>query len=161
VSGQADDQIGHEAGRYTPFFGTIFLFILISNLIGIIPVSSRRHEPIGDRRLRGGYLHVLQRGGLIALGPWRTFFIFGPSVVVGAADVPIEVISHCARMLSLTVRLYANMFAGEQVTGVFLSLTKFLFPVIFMGLHVFVGVIQAYIFMLLAMVYWAGRSNEH
>jgi F-type H+-transporting ATPase subunit a len=75
---------------------------------------------------------------------------------------PIEVISHCARMLSLTVRLYANMFAGEQVTGVFLSLTKFLFPVIFMGLHVFVGVIQAYIFMLLAMVYVGGAVvHEH
>ena len=71
-------------------------------------------------------------------------------------------VSHLARLLSLTVRLYANMFAGEQVTLVFLSLTKFIGPVIFMGLHIFVGVIQAYIFMLLTMVYVGGAvAHDH
>jgi F-type H+-transporting ATPase subunit a len=76
--------------------------------------------------------------------------------------LPIEMISHMARVLSLTVRLYANMFAGEQVTMVFLSLTPLLAPVLFMGLHVFVGVIQAYIFMLLAMSYVGGAvAHEH
>jgi F-type H+-transporting ATPase subunit a len=75
---------------------------------------------------------------------------------------PIEIISHLARPLSLTVRLYANMFAGEQVTLVFLQMTKFLIPVIFMGLHLFVGVVQAYIFMLLAMAYVGGAvAHEH
>ena len=145
VSGQADDQIGHEAGRYTPFFGAIFLFILISNLIGIIPCFE---SPTMNPSVTAGcavatftYYNVV---GLIARGPWRTFLHFwGPLWWLGPLMFPIEVISHCARMLSLTVRLYANMFAGEQVTGVFLSLTRFLFPVIFMGLHVFVGVIQA------------------
>jgi F-type H+-transporting ATPase subunit a len=73
---------------------------------------------------------------------------------------PIEIISHLARLLSLTVRLYANMFAGEQVTLVFLGLTKFAAPVIFMGLHVFVGLVQAYIFMVLAMVY-VGSAVAH
>jgi len=58
------------------------------------------------------------------------------------------------------VRLYANMFAGEQVTMVFLKLTKLAAPVIFMGLHIFVGVVQAYIFMLLAMVY-VGSAVAH
>jgi F-type H+-transporting ATPase subunit a len=54
------------------------------------------------------------------------------------------------------------MFAGEQVTMVFLRLTYFVFPVIFMGLHVFVGVVQAYIFMLLAMVYVGSAvAHEH
>jgi F-type H+-transporting ATPase subunit a len=164
VSGQADEQIGHEGGRYAPFFGTIFLFILISNLIGIIPCFE---SPTMNPSVTAGcavatftYYNVV---GLLALGPWRTFLHFwGPLWWLGPLMFPIEVISHCARMLSLTVRLYANMFAGEQVTGVFLSLTKFLFPVIFMGLHVFVGVIQAYIFMLLAMVYVGGAvAHEH
>jgi F-type H+-transporting ATPase subunit a len=64
--------------------------------------------------------------------------------------------------MSLTVRLYANMFAGEQVTLVFLDLTKFLAPVIFMGLHIFVGAIQAYIFMVLTMVYVGGAvAHDH
>jgi F-type H+-transporting ATPase subunit a len=76
--------------------------------------------------------------------------------------VPIEIISHMARPLSLTIRLYANMFAGEQVTMAFLGLTLFPIPVIFMGLHVFVGAIQAYIFMVLTMVYVGGAvAHEH
>ena len=75
---------------------------------------------------------------------------------------PIEIISHLARPLSLTVRLYANMFAGEQVTLVFCAMTKFLVPVVFMGLHVFVGVVQAYIFMLLTMAYVGSAvAHEH
>jgi F-type H+-transporting ATPase subunit a len=164
VRGQTDEQIGPGGSRYTPFFGTIFLFILISNLIGIIPCFE---SPTKNPSVTAGcavatfvYYNVV---GLLAIGPWRTFLHFwGPLWWLGPLMFPIEIISHCARMLSLTVRLYANMFAGEQVTMVFLNLTKFLFPVIFMGLHVFVGVIQAYIFMLLAMVYVGGAvAHEH
>jgi F-type H+-transporting ATPase subunit a len=76
--------------------------------------------------------------------------------------IPIELISHLARPLSLTVRLYANMFAGEKVTMTFLTLTFFAAPVIFMGLHVFVALLQAFIFMLLAMIYVSGAvAHEH
>jgi F-type H+-transporting ATPase subunit a len=67
--------------------------------------------------------------------------------------LPIELISHLARILSLTVRLYANMFAGEEVTLVFFSLVPIGIPIIFMGLHLGVALIQAYIFMLLPMIY--------
>jgi F-type H+-transporting ATPase subunit a len=74
----------------------------------------------------------------------------------------IEIISHLARPLSLTIRLFANMYAGEQVTLVFLGLTYLIAPVIFMGLHVFVSVLQAYIFVLLSMMYVAGAlAEEH
>ena len=76
--------------------------------------------------------------------------------------IPIEIVSHLARPLSLTIRLFANMFAGEKVTLVFLSLTYFAVPALFMGLHVFVSLLQAYIFMLLTMMYVAGAvSHEH
>jgi F-type H+-transporting ATPase subunit a len=75
---------------------------------------------------------------------------------------PIEIISHFARPLSLTVRLYANMFAGEQVTNTFLSLTYVVIPVLFMALHIFVAFLQAYIFALLAMIYVGGAvAHEH
>jgi F-type H+-transporting ATPase subunit a len=67
--------------------------------------------------------------------------------------LPIEIISHCARVLSLTVRLYANMFAGDLVTLAFFSLIPAGIPVIFLGLHFGVALIQAYIFMVLATVY--------
>ena len=75
---------------------------------------------------------------------------------------PIEIISHLARPLSLSIRLFANMYAGEQVTLVFLSLVPFAVPAIFMGLHVFVSLLQAYIFMLLTMIYVGGAvAEEH
>jgi F-type H+-transporting ATPase subunit a len=73
---------------------------------------------------------------------------------------PIELVSHTARLLSLTVRLFANMFAGEIVTLVFFSLIPLGLPIIFEGLHIFVSFIQTYIFVLLACVY-LGEATAH
>jgi F-type H+-transporting ATPase subunit a len=86
----------------------------------------------------------------------------GPMPIMAPLMVPIEIISHLGRLLSLTVRLYANMFAGEQVTLVFISLTYFLVPSIFMGLHIFVSFLQAFVFSLLTMIYVSGAvAEEH
>jgi len=73
---------------------------------------------------------------------------------------PIEIFSHLARVLSLTVRLFANMFAGEMVTLVFFSLLPLGLPVVFEGLHIGVSFIQTYIFVLLACVY-LGEAVAH
>jgi F-type H+-transporting ATPase subunit a len=163
VRGQAEDQVGHTANRYLAFFGTIFIFILTCNLIGLIPCFS---SPTKDYAVTCGcamatfaYYHWM---GIVANG-WRYPLQFmGPMWWLAWLMLPIELISHLARVLSLTVRLYANMFAGEQVTIVFLSLTPLLAPVLFMGLHAFVGAIQAYIFMLLAMSYVGSAvAHEH
>jgi len=71
-------------------------------------------------------------------------------------------VSHLARVLSLSVRLYANMLAGNQVTLVFTGLVPLLVPVVFEGLHIFVAALQAFIFVLLTMIYLAGAvSEEH
>ena len=163
VRDQAEDQVGHTAHRYLAFFGTIFIFIFTCNMVGLIPWFT---SPTKDYAVTCGcalatfaYYHLM---GIVANG-WRYPLQFaGPMWWLAPLMVPIETISHLARVLSLTVRLYANMFAGEQVTLVFLSLTPFLAPAIFMGLHVFVGAIQAYIFMLLAMSYvGAAVAHEH
>ena len=75
---------------------------------------------------------------------------------------PIEIFSQLARVMSLTVRLYANMFAGEMVTLVFFSLVPLAVPVVFMGLHLGVALIQTYIFVLLATIYLAEAvAHEH
>jgi F-type H+-transporting ATPase subunit a len=73
---------------------------------------------------------------------------------------PIEVFSHLARVMSLTVRLFANMFAGEMVTLVFFSLIPLIVPVVFEGLHVFVSLVQTYIFVLLATVYLGEATGQ-
>ena len=86
----------------------------------------------------------------------------GPIWWLAPLMIPIEIASHLARPMSLTIRLFANMYAGDQLTMVFLGLTFFGFPAIFMGLHVFVSLIQAYIFMILAMMYvGAATAQEH
>jgi F-type H+-transporting ATPase subunit a len=75
---------------------------------------------------------------------------------------PIEIISHCARVMSLTIRLYANMFASDLVTLVFFSLVPVAIPAVFLGLHAFVSLIQAYVFMLLSMIYLSEAvAHEH
>ena len=74
----------------------------------------------------------------------------------------IEPISHLARVMSLTIRLYGNMFAGDMVILVFLSLIPIAVPVLFIGLHVGVAFIQTYVFVLLTTVYLAGAvAEEH
>jgi F-type H+-transporting ATPase subunit a len=75
---------------------------------------------------------------------------------------PIEVVGNVGRLLSLSVRLYANMMVGDLLEQVFGGLVPILVPVIFMALHVFVSLLQAYIFMLLPAVYLSmAVSEEH
>jgi F-type H+-transporting ATPase subunit a len=74
----------------------------------------------------------------------------------------IEIIGHFARPLSLTMRLYGNMFGGEQVTILFLGLTYVIIPAVFMGLHVAVSFVQAYVFTLLTTIYVSSATaHEH
>jgi F-type H+-transporting ATPase subunit a len=76
--------------------------------------------------------------------------------------LPIEILSNLARVMSLTIRLYANIFAGDMVTMVFFSLIPIGVPVIFLGLHLGVSFLQAYIFTLLTTVYLSGAvAQEH
>jgi F-type H+-transporting ATPase subunit a len=164
IHGESEDAVGHGGSKYMPFFGTLFLFILTCNLIGIIPgfesPTIEPSVPAGCAIATFCYYNLmgLREQGL---GKYLAHFA-GPMPFLAPLMVPIELISHMARPLSLTVRLYANMYAGEQVTLVFLTLTYFAVPAVFMGLHVFVSLLQAYIFMLLTMMYVSGAvSHEH
>jgi F-type H+-transporting ATPase subunit a len=74
--------------------------------------------------------------------------------------LPIELISHFARLLSLTVRLWANIFAGDLITLVFFSMIPIGVPIIFSGLHIVVAILQAYVFMLLSIIYVSGAVVE-
>ena len=164
VRGQAEESVGHDGPRYLGFFGTLFIFILFCNLIGIIPgfesPTMIPAVPAGCAIAVFCYYNLM---GFRAQGVGKYLAQFaGPMLVLAPLMIPIELISHMARPLSLTIRLYANMFAGERVTLVFLQLTYFAIPVLFMGLHVFVAVLQAYIFMLLTMIYVGGAvAHEH
>jgi len=163
VRGQAESQMGHAASRYLSYFGTIFIFILICNLIGVIPAfeSPTMNAPVtlGCALATFLYYHLM---GVSTHGFKYILQFMGPKWWLAFLMFPIEIVSHLARPLSLTVRLYANMFAGEKITAVFVGLTYLGFPVLVMVLHVFVSLVQAYIFMLLTMFYVSSAvSHEH
>jgi F-type H+-transporting ATPase subunit a len=161
---QSDEQVGHDGHKYVAYFGTIFIFILFSNLIGVIPGMEAPtmvpSVPAGCALATFFYYNIV---GVQANGILKYLAHFaGPMPLLAPLMIPIELVSHLARPLSLTIRLFANMYAGEQVTMVFLKLTFLFVPAVFMGLHVFVSFLQAYIFMLLTMMYVAGAvSHEH
>jgi F-type H+-transporting ATPase subunit a len=164
VSGQASESIDHHANRYVPFVGSIFIFILFMNLIGIIPgLESPTMTPAVPLAFAVAVFLYYHWMGLREQGVGKYLIHFvGPVLWLAPIMIPIELISHFARPLSLTIRLYANMFAGERVTVTFLTLTYFLLPAVFMGLHVFVAFLQAFIFMLLAMIYVGSAvAHEH
>ena len=155
LRGEETENIGHEGPKFLPFLGTLFIFILFCNLIGIIPgfesPTMNPSVPAGCAVLVFVYYNFM---GFKQQGVFKYLAHFaGPMPILAPLMVPIELISHMARPLSLTIRLFANMLAGEKVTVVFLGLTYLVAPALFMGLHVFVSFLQAYIFVLLTMIY--------
>jgi F-type H+-transporting ATPase subunit a len=161
---ESEDNVGHDGPKYLPLFGTLFIFILFMNLLGIIPgfesPTMFPEVPAGCALVAFAYYNLM---GIREQGAGRYLAHFaGPMPILAPLMIPIELVSHMARPLSLTIRLFANMYAGEQVTVVFLSLTYLAAPAIFMGLHVFVSFLQAYIFALMTMMYVGSAvAHEH
>lgn len=163
----AQGTIGPEYRRYFPIVGTIFVFILLSNLLGLVPglggatsdvntttawaiIAFLAYNWIGIRKHGRWYINQF-------LGP--SFFettILGRHVhvrVFAPIFFILEVPLHFARILTLSVRLLANMFADHQVVTVFLGLIPIAVPAVFLGLGMLVAVLQAFVFSLLTMVY--------
>jgi len=164
IKTQASEVGIHHPEKYSAFFGTLFVFVAAMNLIGIIPIfespTMSVYVPVGLAISTWVYYHA-QGFRELGFGKYLAHFA-GPMLALAWLMIPIEIIGHFARMLSLTVRLYANMFAGEQITNVFISLTYLIAPVVFMGLHVFVSILQAYVFSLLTMIYVSmATAHEH
>jgi len=164
IGDQAEQVIGHGFQRYQAYVTCIFLFVLINNLVGLIPGVTAPTTSIMvtlglafPTFLYYNYQGVREQGVIGYLkhfaGPiwWMAWLIF-----------PIELVSHLARIMSLSVRLYANMFAGDMITLVAFSALPIGFPVATLVLHIFVSLIQAFVFMLLTMIYLSlAVSHEH
>ena len=162
IDGQAHEIIGHGSEHFTAYLTTLGFFILSCNLLGLVPgfdsPTGFAVVPLGCAVLTFIYYHTQ---GIRKQGLWHYLKHFaGPMPALAILMVPIEIVSHLARMLSLTVRLYANMFAGDMVTMVFFSLIPIGLPIAFMALHLGVSIIQTYVFVLLAMIYLQGAVAE-
>jgi F-type H+-transporting ATPase subunit a len=154
VADQGEQIIGHGSERFVSYLTALFLFILLSNLMGLVPglesPTGVVTVPLGFALVTFLYYHY---HGVRSNGAAYIKQFLGPVWWLYPLLFPIEIISHCARVLSLTVRLYANMFAGDLLTLAFFSLVPIGIPLVFLGLHLGVAVIQAYVFLLLASIY--------
>jgi F-type H+-transporting ATPase subunit a len=161
---QSEQIIGHGYERFQAFVTCVGLFIVILNLLGLIPgittPTSLPRVPLGIAVLTFFYYNFQ---GLRVHGPIGYAKQFtGPMWQISWLLFPIEVISHLARMMSLTIRLYANMLASDLLTLIAFSFIPFVIPVLPLALHGLVALIQAYVFMVLSMIYLGmAVSHEH
>jgi len=174
LASMARDTMGDEWRRYFPVVGTIFVFILFSNLMGLVPGLKGATSDVNVTAAWaiisfGVYNYV----GIKTHGFWYINQFLGPSFfettimgkhihvrLLAPVFFVLEVPLHLARILTLTLRLLANMFADHTVVGVWLSLVPIAIPAIFMGLGVLVACLQAFVFSLLTMIYIGSALEE-
>jgi F-type H+-transporting ATPase subunit a len=164
VQSLVDDMIGHGGRRYVAMIGTLGIFVLLSNVLGLVPTletpTAKVPVTLGCALAAFGYYNFqgFRRHGI--LGYLK--HLCGPMLFIAPLMFPIEVFSNFFRLLSLSVRLWANMMVGDILEGIFIGLVPILVPALFMALHLFVSFMQAYIFMLLPAVYLSfAVSEEH
>ncbi len=161
---QGEQVIGHGYARFQAFVTCVGLFVLLNNFLGLIPrvttPTSQPVVPLGIAVLTFLYYNF---HGVRVQGPIGYLKHFaGPLWWLAPLLFPIEIISHFARVMSLTIRLYANMLASDLLTLVAFSMVPLAIPVLPLFLHFAVSIIQAYVFMLLAMIYLSqATAHDH
>lgn len=165
ISGLEDfivDITGPEGRAFFPFIATIFLYILFCNLIGLIPgFFSPTANPNTTLSLALCTFVVTHIIGVKYHGIKYIKHFMGPIWYMTPIMLPIELIGHIARIMSLSVRLFGNIFGKEKILGIFFALAGLYLaplPIIFLG--ILVSFVQALVFMLLATVYFVGAMEE-
>ncbi len=156
------DITGEEGRAFFPYICTVFLFIMFCNLIGLLPgffsPTANINTTLSLALCTFAYTHYL---GVKYHGVKYVKHFLGPIPALAPLFFPIEVIGHFARVLSLTLRLFGNIMGEDLVLTILLFLAgMFLAPLPMMFLAVFTSVVQAFVFTLLSMMYFAG-SMEH
>ena len=159
-----DDMIGHEGRKFIPALGTLGIFIAVSNLIGLFPEmgspTANLNVPAGCAVFVFLYYHYQ---GVKKHGLWGYIKTFtGPAWWLAWLIAPIEIISHFSRPMSLTIRLFCNIFGEDLVIVIIASLVPFVAPLPMMALAIFTSLLQAFIFVMLSTVYLGGAvASEH
>lgn len=153
---------GPEGRFFFPFIATVFLFILISNLIGLVPgffsPTANINTTLALALCTVVYTHII---GIKFHGIKYIKHFLGPVWWMAPLMFPIELIGHVARVMSLSVRLFGNIFGKEMVLSILFALAGFyLVPLPIMALGILVSFIQALVFMLLAIMYFVGAMEE-
>jgi F-type H+-transporting ATPase subunit a len=149
----------HEPGPYLPFVGTLFLFIATSSLLAVVPGFT---PPTGSLSTTVALaLCVLVAVPLFGIAEQGLRRYLGGYVKPTVFMLPFNVIGELSRTVALAVRLYGNVMSGTVIAGILLSIVPFLFPIVLQLLGLLTGLIQAYIFAVLAMVYIASAMRTH
>jgi F-type H+-transporting ATPase subunit a len=164
--GLLTDIVGKQGKKFLPMIATIGLFILSCNLLGLIPgfmsPTTKWNVTAGCALCVFVYYHWQ---GIKAQGFFKYLKHFtGPIPFMAPLMLPIEIISHFSRPLSLSIRLYGNIFAEELLIVVIASIIPFFLPLPFMAIAIITGTIQAFVFVLLSCIYIAGavaHEEEH
>ncbi len=143
--------------RYLGFVGTLFVFIAVSNILAIVPGFVPPTASLSTTAALAGCVllavpayGIARRGARAYLGSYLE-----PTVIM----LPFNVIGELSRTLALAVRLFGNMMSGTMVVTILLAIVPFLLPVVFRALGLLTGLVQAYLFAILAMVYIAAGTQ--
>jgi F-type H+-transporting ATPase subunit a len=164
ISDLLEDVVGHGATRrYLPFIGGLAVFIFVANLCGLFfflqPPTQNTNTTFALSIT--AFLYYNYRGlKTHGLSYFKQFL--GPVLALAPLFIVIEIISHLARALSLSLRLFGNIFGEHAVSGEFFGIAPIVLPIPVMLLGLFAALLQAFIFVMLTMVYLAGaEATEH
>jgi F-type H+-transporting ATPase subunit a len=159
----SDSIIGQKGRQYVPLFGSLFIFILASNLLGLVPGFTPPTSFFFTNLALGLVVFVAYNyWGVRANGLHYLKQFMGPTIFLAPLFILIELSSHIFRPISLSIRLFGNMFGDHLVLEIFTGLTKVVIPVAFYILGTLVSVIQAAVFTILSIIYVAmAISHEH
>lgn len=161
--GLAEQTIGHNGYKYVPLAASIFTFVLINNLIGLLPGMTPATDNINTSFAIGIFSFIYYNYvGLKSEGLNYLKHFLGPIWWLSFLILPIELISHAFRPLTLGLRLAGNITADHTVLSVFHQLQPWLVPVPFYAMGLIVSILQAFIFSLLTLVYvMLAESHDH
>jgi F-type H+-transporting ATPase subunit a len=167
IVGLNDLVIGEEGRNFVPMFAALFFFILINNLVGIIPGMTPPTDNLNTTVGLGLLSFLLYNFYGIKEHGWSYLKHFmGPVLWLAPLMFAIEIVSHCIRPLTLGLRLYGNILADHTVVSVFVDMFSPVWlipvPVIFYGLSIFISVVQAFVFTMLSMIYISmATAHDH
>jgi len=165
IRGIVVDYVGPKGKRYIPMIGTFGIFIIVGSLLefipGLQPATGNYNTALALAIFSFSYYNIV---GIREVGLFKYIAHFGGTVWwIAPLMFPIEVLSHSARILSLSIRLFGNIFGDHLVVLVFSGFIPLIMPIPFMLLALIVILLQAYIFMTLSSIYVSGSvaSEEH
>lgn len=173
ISGMVKDNLGAEGNKYFPLVFTIFMIILMGNLLGLLPYSFTYTSHIvvtGALALMVFFLATLVGIAKHGLHFFSLFMPAGLPIAIAPLIVVIEIVSYLSRPLSLSVRLFANMVAGHTMLKVFagfsvalgvFGVVPMIFNVALIGLELMIAFIQAYVFAILTCIYLKDAIELH